>query len=143
MIQLHVHGDPKGQPRPRAYNRNGKVGMYDAGTADGWKASIQFAALAALEDVPVVPLAGPFSVEIAFCMKRPKSHFRANGDLKETAPTFVSKKPDIDNMAKAVLDALTQAGVWRDDAEVSVLGCIKKFGLPVGAIITINQENEQ
>lgn len=40
-------------------------------------------------------------------------------------------KPDLDNLAKAVLDVLTQLGVWRDDAQV-VSGSWEKLYHAVG-----------
>lgn len=43
-ITFFIHGDPKPQPRPRAFAR--RMGakfvarVYDAGTAEGWKSQI-------------------------------------------------------------------------------------------------------
>jgi hypothetical protein len=39
-ISIFVHGEPKGQPRPRAFARGGMVRMYDPATAEGWKSAI-------------------------------------------------------------------------------------------------------
>ncbi|WP_167507045.1 MULTISPECIES: RusA family crossover junction endodeoxyribonuclease [unclassified Mesorhizobium] len=35
---------------------------------------------------------------------------------------------DVDNLAKAILDAMTAAGVWLDDAQVVELTCRKRYG---------------
>lgn len=37
-------------------------------------------------------------------------------------------KPDIDNAVKAVMDAMTKAGVWQDDKQVVCLQAEKKYG---------------
>jgi Holliday junction resolvase RusA-like endonuclease len=53
-------------------------------------------------------------------MPRPKAHFDKAGDVRERytlAPHI--QKPDLDNLVKAVQDALTDVGVWRDDAQVN------------------------
>ena len=42
------------------------------------------------------------------------SHYKANGDLKQTAPVFLTTTPDVDNVTKFVLDAL-QPAVLKDD----------------------------
>ena len=44
-ITVRVYGEPKGQPRPRAFAKpigGGKFSarVYDAGTAEGWKSQI-------------------------------------------------------------------------------------------------------
>ena len=36
------------------------------------------------------------------------------------------KKPDVDNVVKILLDACTQAGLWRDDGQVQDMR-IQKF----------------
>ena len=40
--------------------------------------------------------------------------YKANGDLKQTAPGFLTTTPDVDNVTKFVLDAL-QPDVLKDD----------------------------
>ena len=53
-----VHGEPKAQPRAKAFARNGRAGIYDPGTAEGWKgaiaAALQAEKLILMTDVPGV-----------------------------------------------------------------------------------------
>jgi len=122
-IQFIAFGDPKGQPRPRAFSRGGITRMYDPGTAEGWKGQI---AAAAMPHKPAAQLEGPLHVTLLFRFARPKSHWSKKG-LKPTAPEYHTSKPDADNLAKAVLDCITQLGFWRDDAQVSALDVRKKY----------------
>lgn len=127
-LTFFAAGDPKGQPRPKAFAR--KMGgtfvarVYDPGTAEGWKAQ---AALALRPRLPATPCTDPLRVECAFTFRRPKGHYRANGLVKPTAPTWHTAKPDADNAAKAVLDACTQLGLWQDDAQVVALVVTKRY----------------
>ena len=122
-IQFIAFGDPKGQPRPRAFSRGGITRMYDPGTAEGWKGQI---AAEAMPHKPAAQLEGPLHVTLLFRFARPKSHWSKKG-LKPTAPEYHTSKPDADNLAKAVLDCITQLGFWRDDAQVAALDVRKKY----------------
>lgn len=125
-------GEPKGQPRPRAFAR--KFGskwsarVFDPGTAEGWKSQI---AVAAREHI-TEPLLSPVKLEIVFNFQRPRSHFTKKG-LRQTAPRYHTAKPDIDNAVKAIMDALTQLGAWHDDKQVVSLSVRKEYA--VGASI--------
>lgn len=76
---------------------------------------------------------------------RPKSHFHAGkkrgGELREDAPIYCAKKPDVDNYAKAIMDALTDSGViWMDDAQVVDINCRKLYTTrETGAAITVKE----
>ena len=107
------HGQQKYQAR-----------MYDAGTAEGWKASV---ASAAKDFIPMEPLIIPLRVTLVFYMPRPKAHFKTNGLLKDSAPIWFTGKPDCDNLMKAVLDALTVIGMWRDDSLVVKTTVVKAY----------------
>ena len=124
-MTFFVHGEPKGQPRPRAFARNGMVRMYDPGTAEGWKSLIADGwrrGLGSYEEMNV-----PVCLKLQFLMPRPKSHFGKGGCLKESAPRWFTGKPDADNLSKAVMDALTQIGAWQDDKLVVDLRATKMY----------------
>jgi Holliday junction resolvase RusA-like endonuclease len=126
MIEFYAIGIPKGQPRPRAFAR--KMGnkfvarVFESGTAESWKSAV---AAAAKEKLPMKPMEGPLHVQIIFYFPRPKAHFTKKGKRPD-APAWHTAKPDADNAAKAVMDALTILGAWEDDSQVCRLEC-KKF----------------
>ena len=132
-ISFFVSGVPKGQPRPRAFARNMGGGkfvarVFDCGTAEAWKSCI---AAAAAQHKPAEPIAGPVRLRLCFYLARPKGHYtggKIERGLRATAPHYHTGKPDADNLAKAVMDALTQCGwFWGDDAQVSVLTAAKLY----------------
>lgn len=73
---------------------------------------------------PKTPMEVPLRVDLLFFFRRPKSHFNKKG-LKKDAPKFHTKKPDIDNLIKFVLDALNKV-FWKDDSQV-VFVCAEKL----------------
>lgn len=122
-ITFQVLGEPRGQPRPRAFVRGGRARVYDPGSAEGWKGLV---ALAALEHRPPQPIDRPVALSLRFQMPRPRSHHRRHG-LKAGAPSCHTSKPDLDNLAKAVLDALVALGFLRDDRLVWSLRTCKRY----------------
>jgi len=135
-------GEPKGQPRPRAFVRNGQARVYDAGTAEGWKSQVALAAREA--GAAGLALECPVSLVVECRFPRPKYHFNAKG-TKPTAPTLHTSVPDADNVAKAILDALTVVHVWRDDSQVYRLAVTKRYVLSgeiPGASITLSAEQD-
>lgn len=127
MITFRVDGEPKAQPRPRAFAFHGHVRMYDAGTSKGWK---QLIAYAAKPHRPKTPFQGPLRINLHFWFARPKSHYgKRKGQLyiKESAPRSMTNKPDVDNLAKAVMDALTDVGMWADDAQIIITEITKRW----------------
>lgn len=116
-LSFFVPGEPKAQPRPRAFSRGGHTRMYDPGTAKGWKAAVACAARDAAKrewgQGRLMDAALRLDCWISFL--RPKSHFRTNGQLKPSAPQRHTQRPDMENVLKGIADAITDAGVWRDD----------------------------
>jgi Holliday junction resolvase RusA-like endonuclease len=135
-IEFFAQGVPKGQPRPRAFARGGHAAIYDPGTAEGWKGQI---AIGARPFIPKQPILGPVKLTLDFRLPRPKKHFHNNGALRTDAPIWCEKKPDADNYAKAVMDALTILRFWGDDCQVCVLKVRKAYGLDTGCNIKIEE----
>lgn len=125
MISFFVKGDPKGQPRPRAFARGGHAGVYDPGTADAWKMEIR----ASASSVPAGEKRKdrPVDLIMTFYFRRPKNDYKKDGSLKPSAPTYHTIRPDVDNLAKAVMDAMTHCGFWKDDSQVIRLEVIKRW----------------
>lgn len=135
LCSFTANGDPKGQPRPRAFARGGRASVYNPATAEGWKG---FIALAARNHLPPSPLDCPVRVDVSFFFARPARLLRKRDP---DGPILHTAKPDRDNLDKAVLDCLTSIGMWRDDALVCS-GLIEKHytarGQAPGAHIQIS-----
>ena len=61
---------------------------------------------------------GPVHLKLLFYFDRPKSHYNSKELLKPTAPQCITKKPDIDKISRAVLDALESAVLMDGDETV-------------------------
>lgn len=119
---LFVTGTPVAQPRVRMIRSNGHV--YTPRTADAWKTAIRLAWRAE----PREPMEGPVRLSLSFAMPRPQFHFTSKGALTAGAPVWHTIKPDTDNLVKAVMDALTDAGAWHDDCQIVELSSDKRYG---------------
>ena len=76
-------------------------------------------------------LDGPLEVSLEFIMPRPKFHSNL-----ETLPEFHVQKPDIDNLAKFVLDCLNKT-FYDDDSQVVILLCRKVYGSETGTRVSL------
>ena len=143
-ITFVVLGEPKGQPRPKAFSFKGHARVFDPGTAEGWKSQIAEAVRAAGALGLMIKV--PLSVSIHCHFKRPKSHYRTGknaGLLRADAGTWHTSKPDFDNVAKAACDAITHLGVWHDDAQVVKATVTKRYSDGAArTVITIQEAQE-
>jgi Holliday junction resolvase RusA-like endonuclease len=133
MIRFEVRGEPIPQPRPRAARVGRHVHIYtpDRDIAP-WKRLVM---LAARPVVPATPIEGPVTLEIDFFLSRPASVKPAKRPLPIT-------KPDLDNLTKAVMDVITDVGIWRDDCQVCKHVISKEYAAPgcsAGVIVRIDQ----
>jgi len=78
---------------------------------------------AAARDAGLSDSGEPLNVVIDAVFARPKSHMRKSG-VKADAPRL--PRPDVDNLAKAVLDAMQD--VMGDDTHVARLVVEKSYG---------------
>jgi len=126
-----VPGEPVPQPRARVSTRGGFARAYvpRQHPVHAYRDSIAITAKAAGATVTE----NAVSVTIAATFNRPKSH-RNKGGLKKTAPLL--PREDVDNLAKAVLDALTGVA-WHDDKQVASLHIVKSYGTAGATEVTI------
>jgi Holliday junction resolvase RusA-like endonuclease len=116
----------------------GRAQLFDqnAKALHPWRRLVRSAAEAALLLDPQ-HFEGPVEVELRFEMPRPKT-------VKRRWP---SVKPDLDKLTRAVLDSLTDAGVWGDDAQVVRLQAEKTYARELPGVTvhvrSIEEETER
>lgn len=122
MISFFINGLPKPQARARTFFRPGAKFPTTWSPKSDWFSVCYYKAL---ENRPRQALEGPLAVELRIYLPRPKSVAKAI-----FRPAV---RPDLDNYEKAILDALTQAGIWKDDGLICELHS-HKFYTEVGAV---------
>jgi Holliday junction resolvase RusA-like endonuclease len=129
-ITFSVPGDPVPQPRPRVSTRGGFARAYVPSKHPVHEYRTQIAAAA--RDAGLTETGEPLSVVIDAVFARPKSHLRKSG-VRPDAPKL--PRPDVDNLAKAVLDALQD--VVGDDTNVARLVVEKSYGTEARTTVRI------
>ena len=116
-ITFRIEGVPVAQPRHRASFRGGFAKMYipKDHSIHHWKGCIARIAFEHIENM----IEHCVKVDVLFVFKAKR---------KSEIGNFKSSKPDIDNLLKAALDALTDAGMWSDDSQVVQVSAAKMFG---------------
>ena len=84
------------------------------------------------------PTGKPLAVQIAFYMPIPKSTTKkAMADILDGKIQH-TKKPDLDNMAKTVLDALNKAA-YKDDGQVFMLSVKKEYSETPRTVVWVQE----
>ena len=147
IAHLDVVGVPVPQGSTRAFAGKGKAAgkvftTNDAsGTLAKWRGDIRTVALANFSQ----PTDKPVEIEAIFVFERPKSHLTSKGALRAGAPEVPG--PDIDKLARGLLDALTGIA-YRDDKQVRLLVAAKRYSKPgatlrSGVQIMVDDEKEE
>ena len=106
----------KGNPIPQKRHRMGRGFSYDPSAPDKKRVRLELL----LKNNKVIHT-GPVNMFVTFYMKRPKSHYRTgkfSNMLKNDAPMQHTKKPDIDNLLKFIMDCCNGI-VYKDDCQVN------------------------
>lgn len=77
----------------------------------------------------ILPITYSVGIEIEAILPIPKSTSNTDKDLMVKGFILPEKKPDIDNLIKQLLDAMTRMNFWKDDKQVITCSAIKYYGL--------------
>lgn len=124
-IAFTVPGEPQGKGRPRI----GKVGafsrMFTPAKTVAYEGLVAMAAQQAMRGAE--PLAGPCAIEVEAVFAIPASFSKRNRAAALSGEVRPTKKPDIDNVLKAVADGINGV-VWRDDVQAVDVRLLKRYG---------------
>lgn len=115
-----VDGAPVAKGRPRFARRGSFVTTY---TPKNTAAAENQIAKEALQYIPE-PITEPVALRIVFYMPIPKSYSKKRSEALKNAPHI--KRPDVDNLAKLVLDALNGIA-WAGDSQVYSMSVEKRY----------------
>lgn len=139
MIIFTVPGAPQGKGRARVgKTRSGSIVMHTPDKTVIYERAVGFIAQCAMTQLSIrEPLRSAVSVQISAVFSPAKSLSKLQ--KSQLLGTPCTKKPDADNIAKIVCDALNGI-VWVDDSQVSELHVTKRYGTEelVQVIITAN-----
>lgn len=120
-FEVTVYGSPapQGSKSPKRNQYTGRIHLVESSEkVKPWRADVVSAALQA-KPRGWRPLTGPLEAEMVFTLTRPRSHFGTgrNADrVRPSAPAIPVSPPDLSKLARSTEDALTTAGVYKDDA---------------------------
>ena len=129
MICLEIPGKPQGKARARTFY-NSKLGKMQSITPENTVLYENLIKHCYLETKcePFLDKV-PLEVEITACFPIPKSATKKDRERIKLMEYYPTKKPDADNIAKVVCDALNGLA-YKDDAQVIDLTVHKRFGDP-------------
>ncbi|MBY4959031.1 RusA family crossover junction endodeoxyribonuclease [Streptococcus suis] len=123
-MKFEIPIEPKPQSRPRAGRRGKHATVYEDGKMLKWRKNCT-ELVRQNYDGPYFD--GPIKVDMTFYMPAPKSMSEPPKPKSKAKKVqeyddfineriYVDKKPDLDNLEKAVYDSISKAGcVWTDD----------------------------
>jgi crossover junction endodeoxyribonuclease RusA len=139
MITVEVHGIPAPQGSKRHIGGGRMVEMSKA--VGPWREAVRGETQRAMNGHGM--LGGAVRCAITFYLPRPAGHYgtgRNKGKIRRSAPHWPAVRPDLDKLARAVLDGLTEGGAWKDDSQVIQLNVRKIYAvedLPPGCRIML------
>ena len=116
-IEFVIPGDPVPQGRPRASSRGGFTRMYDPPASREYKKLVK---VYASKNRPNKLIEGYVEVEMHIYKRTLKSFSKKKKIDAENKKIRPKTKPDADNYAKGILDAM-KGIIWQDDGQVTDL----------------------
>lgn len=133
MFSVFVAGDPATQGSKRHVG-GGRL-VDSCKRLPEWRADVRSACLDE-QGQPKAQYDEPIFLSLEFILKRPKS-------LPKKVKHH-TKRPDLSKLTRAAEDAITSAGVWRDDSQVCIAYHKKRYAEPgeqTGCIVTVQPVN--
>lgn len=128
VISFTVPGAPIGKGRPRVSTRGGKFAqMYTPEKTANYEGLIALAAQQEMQKIGHMPILGPVKVYLDIILPVPSSWSKKKQAAALQGQVYPTKKPDIDNVEKALFDGMNGV-VWKDDVQAVEVNKCKRYG---------------
>lgn len=141
MIQFTIPGQPvaKGRPRARIVKQKdgpGFVSLYTPAETQAYEAKVSQLAKRAMG--ATFPSSRPIEVMLELRMQIPVSWSKKKQVAASAGQVRATKKPDADNVLKAVVDACNGI-VWADDSQIVVTTVRKLYHAEPCVILAVRE----
>ena len=127
MIHFKIEGKPVPQGRPRAVRMGAGVRMYDPPKSKVYKQMVAAKVRSYMKINGIQTITEPLAVHLNFYFTPPKSYSKKRIRAIEAKEELFTKKPDLDNLAKSILDSCNNL-LFKDDSQIVALTIGKHYG---------------
>lgn len=137
MLSFFVPGKPQGKGRARAFKMaGGRIGHYTPEKTRTYEGMIRTQAMAEMCVEP--PTRRPVALDLVISYEIPKAWPKWKLTAALDGLIVPTIKPDADNVAKAVKDALNGVA-WLDDCQVTMLNIQKMYSINPGVLVSVKK----
>lgn len=137
MVNFRIEGVPVPKGRPKFTSMGGFVRAYTPKQTLDYETLVRQEAQAAMG--PTDLLETPVGVYLYIRLPIPKSYSKKRTTACLEGKEKPIKKPDLDNLAKAVLDGMNGA-IYKDDAQIVSLHLTKVYSSGPGVDVLVKEE---
>lgn len=134
MISFSIPGEPQGKGRAKVVKIAGFTRMATPQKTVAYEGLAAMAAQAAMGSI--APFDGACSIHVEAVYAMPKSMSRVKQSQALAGVIRPTKKPDGDNILKAVCDGINGV-VWRDDVQAVDARVVKRYGVTPGVHVVV------
>ena len=125
-MQIIIDGPAVPQGRPRAVRAGSGVRMYDPPKSRNYKEVVKLKCRSYMSRNQIKTITGPLALHLTFYFKPPKSYSKKRIEAIRKREELFTKKPDLDNLAKSILDGMNGT-VFVDDAQIVYMSLQKEY----------------
>jgi len=136
IVNFSIEGTPHGKGRPRFRRFGNFVQTYTDAKTKSYETLVKEAATKAMGSSP--PLEGPVKLDLIIRLPVPKSYPKKRSEGCLNGSEWPTKKPDWDNVAKSVADAMNDI-VFLDDTQIVIARVVKTYSAEAGVDVQVTE----
>jgi len=136
LVNFSIDGPPHGKGRPRFRRFGNFVQTYTDAKTKSYETLVKEAATKAMGSSP--PLEGPVKLDLIIRLPVPKSYSKKLSEACLNGSEWPTKKPDWDNVAKSVADAMNDI-VFLDDTQIVIARVVKTYSAEAGVDVQVSE----
>jgi Holliday junction resolvase RusA-like endonuclease len=139
MLQFHIDAEPVPKGRPKFSQVGGFMRAYTPKKTSDYESIVRATAQQAMGPTDLLETA--VGVYLYIRLPIPQSHSKKRKEACLSGQEKPIKKPDIDNLAKSVLDGMNGV-IWKDDSQIVSLHVTKVYSSGSGVDVLVKEELE-